>query len=283
MRLLHLSIPLFVSTSCYAQNPGGPDAPSLFIEYDGSALHFSLSNPPGSNNVNGGYIEAFAPTDPTPDPNWRFQGYVIYELAVADTNDSLAMVIQDPERARVIGMTDVADAVQTAWNNFIVDGDSCVVTAWDFDNDGPLMVMGAAFSAITGLAWNPNGTYCFVATAFATTPHYIDSDCGTEQTMLFSRVLHPQCITPATVGMTEELSAPARIWPNPVTDELRIQLPNASSWQATCFDALGRAVLHDIVQAQDRIATAALPNGTYQIVLRATDGSTVSARFVVAR
>ncbi|MCB9183182.1 MAG: T9SS type A sorting domain-containing protein [Flavobacteriales bacterium] len=103
-----------------------------------------------------------------------------------------------------------------------------------------------------------------MATAFATTPHYIDSDCGTEQTMLFSRVLHPQCITPATVGMTEELSAPARIWPNPVTDELRIQLPNASSWQATCFDALGRAVLHDIVQAQDRIATAALPNGTYR-------------------
>jgi hypothetical protein len=286
-RTLALSA-LLVPLVSVAQTPAGPDAPTMAITYDGTSLQFTLSNPQGSNNENGMYAEEFTPVDPTPDPFWRFQGYVIYELAQADADDSLTLVVQDLLRAQAIGWTDVTDGVLSAWNNFILDGDSCVSGNWDFDNNGPITVMESVVSAITGEAWHPDSTYCFAAMAFATTPHYVDPDCGTEQNMLFSRqspfgALQAQCITPATVGVPELVNAPMRIWPSPVTDVLHVRAPAAGSWQATCLDAQGRIVRQQRINDEDVIPVQDLSVGIYQIVLRADDGRVMSERFVVDR
>ena len=267
---------------CSAQAPVGPDAPGMSITYDGSALTFALSNPPGSNNANGMYVEAFVPVDPTPDPYWRFQGYAIYELTPGDADDSLTYVIQDLDRAALIGWTDVTDTVLSAWNNFILAGDSCVDGPWQFDNDGPITTMATTVSALTGMPWQPTDIYCFVATAFATTPHFMHPECGTEQTMLFSRVLTAQCITPATVGMAEHTSGSISIGPNPTSDVLHVRT-SGGIWEATCLDALGRAVRQQRINAVDVISVTDLSAGVYRLMLREQYGQMHSAAFVVQR
>ncbi len=271
---------------CAAQPPVGPDAPAMSITYDGTALQFTLYNPPGSNNENGMYVEAFTPVDPTPDPFWRFQGYVIYELSQADADDSLALVVQDLVRAQAFAWTDLTDDIDSAWDNFILDGDSCVHGNWDLYNDGPDMDTESIVSAITGQAWHPDSTYCFVAQAFATTPHFIHPVCGNEQNMLFSRrspfgALLVYCITPATVGMHEHAAAQLHIWPSPTADVLHVRAPAAGSWQATCMDAQGRIVRQQRINAEDVIAVEDFSTGIYQVALHADDGSVMSERFVV--
>lgn len=264
----------------------GPDAPEMSIAFDGTMLHFTLTNPPGSNNENGMYAEAFTPVDPTPDPFWRFQGYAIYELTPGDANDSLRFVVQDLERAQAIAWSDVADGVLSAWNNFILDGDSCTSGEWTFEDDGAVMGFSSAVSAITGQAWHPDSTYCFVAMAFATTPQFIHPGCGTEQTMLFSRQspfgsLQAYCITPSTVGIGEQASTGMQLWPNPVSEVLHVRAPAAGNWQATCFDAEGRAVLQQRMTAEDRIDVRALASGVYVLQLRAEGGAAIRERFIV--
>lgn len=270
------------------QAPIGPHAPAMAIVYDGTAMYFTLSNPPGSNNENGMYAEAFEPTEPTPDPFWRFQGYVVYQLSPADADDNPTLVVRDLERVSMIGYTDIVDDVLSAWNNFILGADSCFSGEWIFDNDGPIMMMGSSISSLTGLAWHPDSIYCFLAMAFATTPHFMDPDCGTPQTMLFSKQgpfgpLQVQCVTPATVGMAEQMGARMRIWPNPVADVLHVRTPTPSSWRATCTDAQGRTVLQQRIFTEDVIPVSGLAGGVYHLMLRADDGSTISERFVVER
>ena len=287
---MHRTLTLFVllvSMVSAAQPPVGPDAPSVSITYDGTAMHFTLSNPPGSNNESGMYYEGFVPVDPTPDPFWRFQGYVVFELSPAD-DDSLLTIIHDQSRAPALVYTDIIDAISLPYINLIFGTDSCYSDQWILPNDGPTMTMSSYSSFITGDPWHPDSTYCFLALAFATTPHYIDPDCGTEQTVLFSRqspfgALQVQCVTPATVGMTEEVNAPMRIWPNPTTDVLHVRTPTADTWQATCIDAQGRTVLQQRINVVDVIAVKDLPAGIYQIVLRADDGRVMNGRFVVER
>lgn len=260
----------------------------MSITYDGSTMYFTLSNPPGSNNENGMYYEAFTPVDPTPDPFWRFQGYAVFELAPADADDSLLTIIHDYSRAPALVYTDTIDAVSLPYINLIFGVDSCYSDQWILPNDGPTMTLVSYSSFITGDPWEPDSTYCFLALAFATTPHYIDPHCGTEQTVLFSRqspfgALQVQCVTPATVGMAEQVNASMRIWPNPATDVLNMRAPAAGSWQATCIDARGRTVLQQRIKAEDVIAVEDLSPGIYQLVLRADDGRVMNERFVVER
>lgn len=276
---------LLSGTACAAQVIVGPDAPDMSIAYDGAVLYFTLTNPPGSNNENGMYAEAFTPVDPTPDPFWRFQGYAIYELTPDDANDSLRFVVQDLERAQALAWSDVADGVLSAWNNFILDGDSCTSGEWSFEDDGAVMEFSSAVSAITGQAWHPDSTYCFVAMAFATTPHFIHPGCGTEQTMLFSRrgpfgALQAYCITPSTVGIAESDGGSVSIGPKPASDVLHVRAP-AGNWQATCFDAEGRAVLQQRMAAEDRIDVRALASGVFVLQLRAEGGAVIRERFIV--
>ena len=260
----------------------------MSITYDGTAMSFSLSNPLGSNNENNMYYEAFTPVEPTTDPFWRFQGYAVFELAPADADDSLLTIIHDYSRAPARVQCDLADGVSLPWFNLIFGPDSCYSDQWMLPNDGLAMTMTAPNSFITGAPWDPQGNYCFLALAFATTPHHVDPHCGTEETMLFSRqspfgALQVQCVTPGTVGMSEHTTARMRIWPNPTTDALHVRAPAAGAWQATCIDAQGRTVLQQRIKGEDVIAVKDLPAGIYQIVLRADDGRVMSERFVVER
>ena len=278
--------PLSLSIACAAQVPMGPDAPDLAITTDGTALYFTLTNPPGSNNENAMYVESFLPMDPTDDPFWRFQGYVLYELAASDADDSLALVVLDPDRAQPIGYTDVADGITSAWNNFIIGTDSCSAAEWEFEDDGPVPTMASSVSALTGEPWHTDSTYCFLALAFATTPHFVDVECGTEQTMLFSRqstsgALQVQCVTPATVGITEQAPLGMSLWPNPATEVLHIRTRGAGTRTATCTDAQGRVILQQRLNAEDAFGVGELSAGVYQIHVRAENGQVLTDRFVV--
>lgn len=258
----------------------------MSITYDGTAMHFTLSNPLGSNNENNMYYEGFTPVDATPDPFWRFQGYAVFELSPADSDDGLRTIIHDYSRAPALVHTDIADAISLPHFNLIFGVDSCYSDQWILHNTGLTMTMSAPTSFITGDPWDPDSTYCFLAMAFATTPHYVDPHCGTEETMLFSRqspfgALQVQCVTPATVGVAEQVNAPMRIWPNPVTDVLHVRAPGGSIWQAICVDAQGRAVLQQRINAEDVITVEVLSTGIHHIVLRADDGRVMSERFVV--
>lgn len=258
----------------------------MMIAYDGSAMHFTLSNPPGSNNENGMYAEAFTPVDATPDPFWRFQGYIVFEFSQADTDDSLLTIIHDYHRAPALCYTDIADTIAMPHINLILGADSCYADQWILPNNGPLMTMSATTSFITGEPWHPDSTYCFLALAFATTPHYIDPHCGTEQNILFGQngpfgALQVQCISPATVGMAEQVNTSPRIWPNPAADRVQLQLPTSGSWQATISDASGRTVLQRPIDPQHTLSVADLADGIYQLALRGNDGNMFVDRVVV--
>jgi hypothetical protein len=95
----------------------GPDAPDLTIEEGDGRVRLRLSNGPGSNNAGEAYRETdpvlrnladLDPTDSLEDPDYRFQGYLIYQLR--DATVSVAEV-DNPSRARLVAQVDLADGV----------------------------------------------------------------------------------------------------------------------------------------------------------------------------
>lgn len=89
----------------------GPHAPDLeFQEMNNEAILF-LSNKAPSNNLTENYKELdpfIATSFPNPDKNYRFQGYIIYQLK----NKSVSVSdLEDPTKARVVAQCDLKDNV----------------------------------------------------------------------------------------------------------------------------------------------------------------------------
>ncbi|HMQ74780.1 MAG TPA: hypothetical protein PKE21_08095 [Flavobacteriales bacterium] len=277
---------LLVAAACPAQTILGPDAPDLVVGRSGTALTFTLTDPPGSNNENGTYAEAFVPVEPTPDPAWRFQGYLIMELrSPADADDSLALVVADLQRAQVLALMDKVDTVDAASALFTQGSDSCFAGPVTLDNSGVLTTLQMWVSAFTGQPFHEDSTYCFVALAFATTPTFTDPVCGQPRTMLWSQrspfgSLIPVCVTPGTIGMAEHGGARGlRVFPNPASDRVQLQVPQGYT-SLECYDARGALVHAAAMRGPGPLAVAGWPPGVYALLLRG-DGPPISARFAV--
>ncbi|MCC6401442.1 MAG: hypothetical protein IT227_11830 [Flavobacteriales bacterium] len=277
---------LLAAAACPAQTILGPDAPDLLVGRSGTALTFTLTDPPGSNNVNGSYVEAFVPVDPTPDPMWRFQGYLIMELrSPAHADDSLDLVVADLQRAQALALMDKVDTVDAATALFTQGPDSCFVGPITLHNTDIFPQLESAVSAFTGQPFHEDSTYCFVALAFATTPIFTDPACGEPRTMLWSRrtpsgALIPVCVTPGTIGMAEHGSEhDLQVFPVPASERVQVQAPRGQ-WTVECTDAHGAVVHSGPLGPDGSVALAGWAPGVYALGLRGERGL-LRTRFVV--
>ena len=95
-------------------NPFTATPGQLTVNVSGTTT-FTLSNPSGSNNAQEAYVEEIVPDDGMTDPYWRFQGYAILQFATpADADDSVHIVMRDPQRARPVMIVDLNDGVDQA-------------------------------------------------------------------------------------------------------------------------------------------------------------------------
>jgi hypothetical protein len=96
----------------------GPDAPDVAIQELDHELILYITNPLGSNNYNEGYHEV-DPSIPetSPDREYHFQGYQIFQLANSTVS---ADELQDQDKARLVAQVDIHDGV-TQLINWIQD------------------------------------------------------------------------------------------------------------------------------------------------------------------
>ncbi len=93
----------------------GPDAPTMKIRELDQSLIVNLVNEPGSNNFGELYAEPHAlPTNSQEnDSLYRFQGYLVYQLANAQVT---AQDLDNNEKAKLIFQSDLKDDVTTIYN-----------------------------------------------------------------------------------------------------------------------------------------------------------------------
>lgn len=93
----------------------GPTAPDLNIQELENELILTLSNPASSNNANEDYQEfdPFIVADAGADKFYRFQGYMIYQVANRSISGS---DILDPNKARLVAQCDIKDNVSRIVN-----------------------------------------------------------------------------------------------------------------------------------------------------------------------
>lgn len=116
----------------------GPHAPELTVQELKNELILFLSNSSASNNYNENY-EEFDPfivtTDSTADKFYRFQGYLVYQLASDGVSSS---DLEDPAKARLVAQCDKKDGISRLIN-FQYDEDlqaSIPVEKVDGENKG---------------------------------------------------------------------------------------------------------------------------------------------------
>ncbi len=96
----------------------GPDAPELTIQELDRELILYITNPLGSNNYNEQYHELDASIPETsPDREYHFQGYQIYQVANATVSPDQ---LQDEDKARLVAQVDIHDNV-TQLINWVQD------------------------------------------------------------------------------------------------------------------------------------------------------------------
>ncbi len=76
-----------------------------------------------------------------------------------------------------------------------------------------------------------------------------------------------------TTGLAEENQLSAKIYPNPATDYINIQLPNSNTdAKVEISDALGRIVFHSLLDSENsKIDVSELKNGTYFVRIKNID------------
>lgn len=105
----------------------GPDAPEVAVgEYDNEIiLTWGYSNP-NDNNYNESYVQAdpILKANGSKDSLFKFQGYVIYQLA----NSTVGLSdINDPSKAKIIAQCDIIDNVSTVVNRVESNVDGNIV------------------------------------------------------------------------------------------------------------------------------------------------------------
>ncbi len=85
-----------------------------------------------------------------------------------------------------------------------------------------------------------------------------------------------------TTSIDEEEATPLRIYPNPVSDEVTIETSGTNEF--VLIDMQGREVLRRMVNTNDRINVAQIPEGNYNALLKDREGNvTGTQRLTIAR
>lgn len=98
----------------------GPDAPDMdFIELDKQLILILSNDKVSSNNANEDYtgVDLRAPKG-TKDSLYRFEGYVIYQLANPKVTN---MELNDPEKAQIVAQVDIKNGVNKIFNWVAID------------------------------------------------------------------------------------------------------------------------------------------------------------------
>ena len=98
----------------------GPDAPNLVIRELDKELIFTILNSSTSNNIDESYSEKdpyiTKPINLQNNPNYEFQGYLIYQLVNATTTQT---DLDDPDKARLVFRCDIKDDVTGITNQYL--------------------------------------------------------------------------------------------------------------------------------------------------------------------
>ena len=147
----------------------GPNAPDLTIQELDRTLIIYLSNSKGSNNENEDYIEKDTNIPDTLDQYYRFEGYMVYQLANQEVSvDEL----NDETKARLIYQCDIKNNVGRIIN-FIFDADmaqsvpTIMVEGADNGISHSFVVTQDAFTKNDDPSLVNHHTYYFMAIAYA--------------------------------------------------------------------------------------------------------------------
>jgi hypothetical protein len=289
MRHLLTLLSLTASVALFAQPTNqGPDAPLVTVTYSaGTGFTFNLTNPITSTNYMEAYQEVILPAETSPDPVWRFQGYVIMQFASeADMDDSVGLVVLDPDRARPAMLVDLNDAVTQVTYNTINGSDSCTAMTWFLTNAGTSPAISVAIDPFTLAPYEEDSTYCFMVQAFATNPYHLHPTCGTPEQMIVGwsspvGSLWRECISPATVGIAEIAPLEMTLSPTMASDQLNISIPQAGECLLRCVDARGALVHEQRFRNSAMVDVQQWPGGCYHAVVLAADGRSATRTFVV--
>ena len=91
----------------------GPDAPDLNVRELDEEFIFTLTYAQNSNNFGENYAENVPGSSGFPDSTYKFQGYLIYQLADATVT---AQELNDASRARLLYQCDIKDDVVDIYN-----------------------------------------------------------------------------------------------------------------------------------------------------------------------
>ncbi len=260
----------------------GPDAPVLDLSWSNGYM-ISLSDPPGSNNAAQNYQELDPSLTGAPDPSWNFQGYLVFQVR-SDFNP-IAENCFDPDRARLVASSDIADGISTlsGFRHFHMDSagvvlaDTCYVEQVNGTDAGLQFTYTITIDGFTGMPFEPQDTVCFLALAYATNGYGVDTACGAPDQVLLSTgspdgAVRTTCVNAITAAVPDGISrANTALWPVPADDALfwntdvppiGIRLINTLGQVARSFVP---ATVHGSLPVSD------LPEGTYVLAIEHGD------------
>lgn len=280
-RTLPLLAVLLAAHPLSAQNVG-PDAPDFSVSYDAGFqdFFFLVSDPATSNNYQQGYVEEILPAEASPDPYWRFQGYLLFQFVNSEAAEGdLLHNIHDPALARPVLGLDRNDGITDLMESFhFSDAQPCMHREWVFADSGLNNGFAAVMDPFTNAPYVEGNTYCFLVVAVGANIYHEDDACGQEDQIIFSSrsatggPLMPQCVLAGTVGVAEVPGTADGFtaFPNPAHGVVQVRFSGDAARSLQVIDAQGRLCRTQAVRSGDAVDTAQLSPGVYRMVL--TDG-----------
>ena len=257
----------FVLTAASAQQLSGPDAPLLGFQYSSGQLTVSLSNLSTSNNYMESYNEMFYPSSAVPDSIFRFQGYMIFQLA----HDSVSTAdINDVSNMRPVAQCDIQDTVDDISNYvyFNASGMCLSVPHVYGANAGISHTMSIPVNPFSGNPYSPDSAYCFIGFAYAHNPYYADPACQSSQTAPFLLGRHgamKYCFTPSALGIAPAGEEPRlSVHPNPAENMIRIETAGKAGI-LRIYSASGQLVKLEQLSNDIEVSVSELSAGAYYI------------------
>lgn len=247
------------SVSSFSQAQDGPHAPDMTYSFQSGTLTLILSNPANSNNSNENYEEkcnSFSTT--APDSMFRFQGYLIYQLASCNFYNGYMDTItgepfvSDPSKARLVAQSDIADSYTTFVNEEenLITGNCAIVNYIPVSgNSGTFYSYDLTIDAFTNQPFAAGNIYSFTARAYAINSYYKDATCSQTAPVDISRQgangsMNLVCFDPATasVGEIEKQNTNISVYPNPAEENFTIQLSQPRYYSVSVLDILGKII-----------------------------------------
>ncbi len=251
-----------------------PDAPDVTITYSSMptpAFEFMFSNPATSNNYNEAFVEFDPDIDPLgQDQYWRFQGYLIYQLA----SESVGIFQTfDTTVSRLAAVVDIVDTVTAI--NLLHNG--CSDMAVSLSNTGTQSGATVSMDPFTNLPLVQDQEYCYRVIAFASNPNSYIVNCNVSNYGLYgyttgNGVLVPGNCVPAnqTAELNEFDETGISIYPNPTKGKLFIDSHNEDV-KIEVYNSLGQLVLSKKTCSEKEQIN--LPNsGVFSIQLETNSG-----------